>query len=263
MTVVLSSHPTAHPKSRHHVAAVQPSQALKAAVPLAFQVVSPSSQRWPVVDLEREKLLLTETHHRIKNHLQIISSLLNMQINGVSDQDARNALRSSQNRVRAIAALHQHLYQVALGKGDTFSDFTRDLVAHLRECYELHADQIAVRLGNPGRAPCSRNGSCRSPSRSMRRSPTASSMPIRMVVRGRSPPRLSYTQASGELVIRTTAFGLPRFSSRRRQRPRSQNPGCFADQMRGQLFVQGNPDQGTEIKLRFPLASRLKDKSFA
>jgi two-component sensor histidine kinase len=80
---------------------------LTAAVPQAFKVVSASSQRWPVADLEREKLLLTETHHRIKNHLQIISSLLNMQINGVSDQDARDALRSSQNRVRAIAALQE------------------------------------------------------------------------------------------------------------------------------------------------------------
>jgi two-component sensor histidine kinase len=110
----------------------------------------PSSQRWPVVDLEREKLLLTETHHRIKNHLQIISSLLNMQINGVSDQDARNALRSSQNRVRAIAALHQHLYQVALGKGTP--SVTSPVISsqHLRECYEVHGGPDQRAVGNPG-----------------------------------------------------------------------------------------------------------------
>jgi PAS domain S-box-containing protein len=228
---------------------------LKAATPLAFQVVSTSSQRWPVVDLEREKLLLTETHHRIKNHLQIISSLLNMQINGVSDQDARNALRSSQNRVRAIAALHQHLYQVALGKGDTFSDFTRDLVSHLRECYEVNSEQIRVHL-------------------EVQEGPVEQEwlMPLALTLnealsncfehayphgrQGQITAMLNYTQGCGELVIRDDGIGLPA----------DFNPGesgglglkilaVFADQMRGQLFVQGNPDQGAEIKLRFPLAT--------
>ena len=232
-----------------------PAAILKAAIPLAFQVVSPSSQRWPVVDLEREKLLLTETHHRIKNHLQIISSLLNMQINGVSDQDARNALRSSQNRVRAIAALHQHLYQVALGKGDTFSDFSRDLVAHLRECYEVKSDQIKVHL-------------------EVQEGPIEQEwlMPLALTLnealsncfehayphgrKGLITATLTYTQGSGELVISDDGVGLPS----------DFHPGeggglglkilaVFADQMRGQLFVRGNPDQGTEIKLRFPLAT--------
>ena len=238
-----------------HVAAVQPSHALRAAVPLAFQVVSPSSQRWPVVDLEREKLLLTETHHRIKNHLQIISSLLNMQINGVSDQDARDALRSSQNRVRAIAALHQHLYQVALGKGDTFSDFTRDLVSHLRECYELAADQIGVRL-------------------EIQEGPVQQEwlMPLALTLnealsncfehayphgrQGQITATLNYAQACGELVISDDGVGLaPDFHPGEGGGLGLKILAVFADQMRGQLFVQGNPDQGTEIKLRFPLAS--------
>jgi two-component sensor histidine kinase len=228
-------------------------QALTAAVPQAFQVISSSSQRWPVVDLEREKLLLTETHHRIKNHLQIISSLLNMQINGVSDQDARNALRSSQNRVRAIAALHQHLYQIALGKGDTFSDFTRDLVSHLRQCYEVAAEQISVRL-------------------EIQEGPVLPEwlMPLALTLnealsncfehayphgrQGQITATLSYTEESGELTVRDDGLGLPP----------DFHPGegtglglkilaVFADQMRGQLFVQGSPDQGAEVRLRFPL----------
>jgi len=226
---------------------------LTAAMPQAFQVISSSSLRWPVVDLEREKLLLTETHHRIKNHLQIISSLLNMQINGVSDQDARNALRSSQNRVRAIAALHQHLYQIALGKGDTFSDFTRDLVSHLRQCYEVAAEQISVRL-------------------EIQEGPVLPEwlMPLALTLnealsncfehayphgrQGQITATLSYTEESGELTVRDDGLGLPP----------DFHPGegtglglkilaVFADQMRGQLFVQGSPDQGAEVRLRFPL----------
>lgn len=227
---------------------------LRAAVPLAFQVVSPSSQRWPVVDLEREKLLLTETHHRIKNHLQIISSLLNMQINGVSDQDARDALRSSQNRVRAIAALHQHLYQIALGKGDTFSDFTRDLVSHLRECYELSSEQIHVRL-------------------EIQEGPIEQEwlMPLALTLnealsncfehayphgrQGQITAMLNYSQGNGELVISDDGVGLmPDFHPSEGAGLGLKILAVFAEQMRGQLFVQGSPDQGTEIKLRFPIA---------
>ncbi|MBE2285221.1 MAG: PAS domain S-box protein [Prosthecobacter sp.] len=236
-------------------APVSPTQALKAATPLAFQVVSPSSHRWPVVDLEREKLLLTETHHRIKNHLQIISSLLNMQINGVSDQDARNALRSSQNRVRAIAALHQHLYQIALGKGDTFSHFAHDLVAHLRQCYETPVEQVNVRL-------------------EIQDGPVQPEwlMPLALTLnealsnafehafphgrQGQITATLRYAQASGELIISDDGIGLPPgFHPGEGNGLGLKILAVFADQMRGQLFVQGNPDLGTEIKLRFPLAT--------
>lgn len=222
---------------------------------VAYQVVSPSSDRWPVFNLERENLLLTETHHRIKNHLQIISSLLNLQINGVSDPDARDALRCGQNRVRAIAALHQHLYQVALGKGDTFSDFARDLVGHLRECYEVPAHRVHVRL-EIAEAHVQAEWL----------------MPLALTLnealsncfehafphdrQGQITVSLSYAAAGGELVISDDGTGLPR----------GYDPGegnglglkilaVFAEQMRGQLFVRGTADEGTEIKLRFPLAA--------
>lgn len=218
----------------------------------AFQVVAPSSQRWPVIDLEREKLMLSETHHRIKNHLQIISSLLNMQINGVSDQHARDALRSSQNRVRAIAALHQHLYQMALGSGVTFSDFTRDLIQHLRECYEMPQEQVAVGLSI-------QEGSI----------DPEWLMPLALTLnealsnsfehafphgrKGSITATLRYAADFGELIIRDDGMGLPSDFHP------ADSPGLglkilavFADQMRGQLFVQGTPDQGTEVKLRFP-----------
>lgn len=240
------------------VPAAAPAPAVTAANPqrsVAYQVVSPSSDRWPVFNLERENLLLTETHHRIKNHLQIISSLLNLQINGVSDPDARDALRCGQNRVRAIAALHQHLYQVALGKSDTFSDFARDLVGHLRECYEVPGHRVHVRLEiaeahvqaewlmplaltlNEALSNCFEHA-------------------FQHDRQGQITVSLSYTSASGELIISDDGTGLPH----------GYNPGegnglglkilaVFAEQMRGQLFVRGTADEGTEIKLRFPLAT--------
>lgn len=225
----------------------------------AFQVVAPSSHRWPVIDLERERLMLSETHHRIKNHLQIISSLLNMQINGVSDQHARDALRSSQNRVRAIAALHQHLYQLALGGGVTFGDFTKDLIQHLRECYEMPQEQVAVGLSI-------QEGSI----------DPEWLMPLALTLnealsnsfehafphgrKGSITATLRYAADFGELIIRDDGVGLPSDFHP------GDSPGLglkilavFADQMRGQLFVQGTPDQGTEVKLRFPTGLAAAD----
>lgn len=254
LTAQIVTH-TEVPATGEVVAAQPPPPAGRATVPLAFQVVSTSSQRWPGVDLEREKLLLTETHHRIKNHLQIISSLLNMQINGVADQDARNALRSSQNRVRAIAALHQHLYQIALGKGDTFSDFTRELVAHLRECYETTPEQVTVRL-------------------EIQEGPVQPEwlMPLALTLnealsncfehafphgrRGQITATLAYVQSSGELTVTDDGIGLAGdFRPDEGVGLGLKILAVFAEQMRGQLFVKGTADAGTEVRLRFPLGS--------
>jgi PAS domain S-box-containing protein len=222
--------------------------------PRAFQVVCPSSARWPVLNLDREKLMLSETHHRIKNHLQIISSLLNMQLSSVGDLQAREALRSSQNRVRAIASLHQHLHQLALGGVGTFSDFTRGLIEQLRLCYEAPESRVAVQL-------------------EIQDGPIDPEwlMPLALTLNealsnsfehafphhrhGIVHATLSYTADHGELTIQDDGIGLAAGFQP------AESPGLglkilavFAQQMRGQLFIQNRPQQGSEIKLRFPIA---------
>lgn len=109
----------------------------------------PASAKPTPEDLSRERLLLGETHHRVKNHLQIITSMLNLQMSTLHNDEARDALRSSQNRVRSIAALHQHLYQLATGAATDFRTFATGLVAHLRECYEVGEDRVTVELAVP------------------------------------------------------------------------------------------------------------------
>ncbi|WP_158228933.1 sensor histidine kinase [Chitinimonas sp. BJB300] len=61
--------------------------------------------------LQEKTVLLNEIHHRVKNNLQIIISLLNMQVNTMEDGGARNALMDSQIRVRSMALIHQLLYE--------------------------------------------------------------------------------------------------------------------------------------------------------
>ena len=60
--------------------------------------------------LAEKNTLLQEIHHRVKNNMQIISSLLNLQIKYVDDGKAVDVLKESQNRVKSMAMIHDKLY---------------------------------------------------------------------------------------------------------------------------------------------------------
>ncbi len=217
-------------------------------------IIEPSAANpWPVADLEREQLLLTEAHHRIKNHLQIISSLLNLQSNNLEDVTARQALRSSQNRVRAIAALHQHLYQLSLGRETSLQEFADELVSRLRECYDAPVDRVAVAVQLQ---QCEVRDEWH--------------MPLALILNeaisnafkhafpdGRSGTinvLLTATDHDAHLTIQDDGVGLPEgFDGSAGAGLGLKVIGVFAEQMQGQVSVENITDRGLIFDLRFPI----------
>jgi PAS domain S-box-containing protein len=97
--------------------------------------------------LVREKeTLLREIHHRVKNNMQVISSLLNLQAQKIEDLKAREAFQECQERIRSMALIHDQLYQQESLHWIEFSSYLRNLVTHLFHVYQIDAHLIKLRL---------------------------------------------------------------------------------------------------------------------
>jgi two-component sensor histidine kinase len=80
------------------------------------------------VTLKEREVLLQEVHHRVKNNLQVISSLINLQVRGLEPGASRDALTECQARVYTIALIHESLYESHDYGNLPFSDYVRNLV---------------------------------------------------------------------------------------------------------------------------------------
>jgi PAS domain S-box-containing protein len=112
-------------------------------------------------EMKKNLLLANEIHHRIKNNLQVISSLLFLQSEYVRDNKTREMFKESQNRVRSMALLHQKLYQSKNLAGVESSEYIQDLTRNLFISYGVSDSQIrlavvteGITLGMDTAVPC-------------------------------------------------------------------------------------------------------------
>jgi len=95
--------------------------------------------------LAQNQVLMKEIHHRVKNNLQVVSSLLSMQARKVTDVDTKEALNSSRTRVQSMSLLHQNLYQGEEITEVNVSDYIEEMVKTIVNTYNVN-DNIELNL---------------------------------------------------------------------------------------------------------------------
>jgi PAS domain S-box-containing protein len=95
-----------------------------------------------IKSLEEKEVLLREIHHRVKNNMQIISSLLNLQSSTIKSKEMKDIFRESQNRIKSMSMIHEQLYQSKdIAKID-FGIYVTNLIKSLFQIYSVPLRQV-------------------------------------------------------------------------------------------------------------------------
>jgi PAS domain S-box-containing protein len=98
------------------------------------------------LSLHEKEVLLKEIHHRVKNNMQVITSLLSLQSKTISDEQALSVFQDSQNRVKSMALIHETLYQSKDLSRINFAEYLQKLVAHVSRSYRLRPEAVKVNI---------------------------------------------------------------------------------------------------------------------
>jgi two-component sensor histidine kinase len=94
--------------------------------------------------LQEKEVLLKEVHHRVKNNMQVISSILSLQSSYIQEPKTLNILRESQNRIKSMAFIHERLYRTKDFSKINFSDYIENLSTSLINTYEAGNVKVNV-----------------------------------------------------------------------------------------------------------------------
>lgn len=204
--------------------------------------------------LREKELLLKEIHHRVKNNLQVTSSLLRLQLARVSDDATRAVLRDSQDRIRSMALVHEMLYQSPDLSRVDFAAYVRSLLQQLFRSYPLEKERVQHRiaienvfLGVDQAVPCAL----------LVNELVANALKHAFPGERTGTVEVSMIAENGSLRLSVTddGVGLPR----QVDPPRTESLGLqlvrtLADQLGGRLSVLR--EQGTSFIVTFPSGGR-------
>jgi PAS domain S-box-containing protein len=94
--------------------------------------------------LKEKEVLLKEIHHRVKNNMQIISSMLGLQSAYVNNEKLNEILKDSQNRIKSMALIHEKLYQSNNMANINFKEYIETLIVNLSSSYNIDRERIVI-----------------------------------------------------------------------------------------------------------------------
>jgi two-component sensor histidine kinase len=97
---------------------------------------------------EEKIVLLKEVHHRVRNNLQIIISLINLQLDGIEGGKTSSALREIQSRVRSMSIVHQKMYQTSNFKDIKLVDYAEQIIENLSDLYDQEDTNHELNISN-------------------------------------------------------------------------------------------------------------------
>ena len=96
--------------------------------------------------LQDKEMLMKEIHHRVKNNLMVISSLLSLQSKYIKDEESKEIFRESQNRAQSMALIHERLYRSTDMKSIDFADYIRSLTRDLFNTYSTQLGRVDLKM---------------------------------------------------------------------------------------------------------------------
>lgn len=200
----------------------------------------------------KKEILLKEIHHRVKNNLQVVSSLLNLQSRHVADRRAKDMLLECQDRVRSMALIHEKFYLSDDIARVDISDYLRDLTGHLFRTYGVDAGRIRLHV-EAARVPLSMD----------------TAIPCGLIVNELVTNALKHAFAQGRsgevrvelhaesdgrmvLTVQDDGVGLPKEMDLLQARTFGlQLVHTMARQMEGEVNVESSDGVGSRIRIRF------------
>jgi PAS domain S-box-containing protein len=96
--------------------------------------------------LEEKEVLLKEIHHRVKNNMQIITSLINLQLENTKEAQTVEIFKNCVNRIKSMALIHEKLYQSKDLTRIDFADYVNKLIDYLFYTYHVNSDTVKFRV---------------------------------------------------------------------------------------------------------------------
>ncbi|MCB0602478.1 MAG: sensor histidine kinase, partial [Saprospiraceae bacterium] len=191
---------------------------------------------------------------RVKNNLQVISSLLALQSEHVDDNIALSALREGQDRVQSMALIHQNLYQDHNLTGVSVRDYFIKLIRNLFDSYNIHKDQVKLELNID---PLNLDVDTVVPIGLIVNELVSNSLKYAFPDHRKGTIRVDLTEADNALllIIKDDGVGMPAGS----EENLGQSFGyrlvkIFTRQLKGKMSISGN--QGTQVTIDIRKYSR-------